>query len=288
MTPARAGGTLVDTYERESSGCESIREHGPRQPQTNVHPTRTRTLQPLESSTTNSAPLGGSSQRQRALAQLCRAWNPHCSRPRSPHLSRRVILSALPRGILVAPVRDDEQLLAQMVSGSCEAFEELYSRYHHEAYRMAWLVCRGHEASEEAVQDAFAAVWRGRAGYEPARGMVAPWLFSLVRYRAIDVARENRKHASRRAAQACVDLWSSNGNVAEALIARDDAAALRSRLTGLPELQREVIVLAYYGELSHSEIATKLGLSAGTVKGRMRLGISKLRRASAVNWHAGR
>jgi len=188
----------------------------------------------------------------------------------------------------VTPVRDDEELLAQMVSGSREAFEELYSRYHHEAYRMAWLVCRGRESSEEAVQDAFAAVWRGRAGYEPARGMVAPWLFSLVRYRAIDVARENRKHALRRAPEEGVDLRGSPGNVAEGLIARDDAADLRSQLAGLPDLQREVVVLAYYGEMSHSEIAIKLGLPAGTVKGRMRLGISKLRRASAVNRHTGR
>lgn len=164
-----------------------------------------------------------------------------------------------------------------MVSGSREAFEELYSRHHHEAYRMAWLVCRGHESSEEAVQDAFAAVWRGRARYEPARGMVAPWLFSLVRYRAIDVARENHKHASRRAPDQTADPRSSPGNIAEALIARDDAADLRSQLAGLPDLQREVVVLAYYGQLSHTEIATQLELPTGTVKGRMRLGLQKLK-----------
>jgi RNA polymerase sigma-70 factor (ECF subfamily) len=116
--------------------------------------------------------------------------------------------------------------------------------------------------------------------------MVAPWLFSLVRYRAIDVARENRKHATRRAPEESADILSAPGNVADASIARNDAADLRAQLAHLPDLQREVVVLAYYGELSHSEIATKLGLPAGTVKGRMRLGIRKLRAGVAAKRHA--
>jgi RNA polymerase sigma-70 factor (ECF subfamily) len=182
-------------------------------------------------------------------------------------------------------LRDDAQLMAETVSGSGEAFAELYSRYHGRAYKVAQSVCRDRERSEDAVQEAFAAIWRGRAKYEPTRGTVARWLLMLVRYRAIDVARENQKHALRRASEESVDIRPAPGDIVETIIARDDAADLRSQLARLPDLQREVVVLAYYGELTHSEIAITLGLPAGTVKGRMRLGIHKLRADAGAGQH---
>jgi RNA polymerase sigma-70 factor (ECF subfamily) len=173
--------------------------------------------------------------------------------------------------------RDDTQLMAQIVSGSREAFEGLYSRHHRRAYKVALSVCRDHDRAEDAVQDAFAAIWRGGDKYEPRRGAVAPWLLSLVRYRAVDVARANSRHETRRALEASLETRVAAGDVIEAVVADDDAADLRARLARLPALQLEVITLAYFGELSHSEIATKLGLPTGTVKGRMRLGMHKLR-----------
>jgi RNA polymerase sigma-70 factor, ECF subfamily len=96
------------------------------------------------------------------------------------------------------------------------------------------------------------ACWSSRANYRPQQGTVAAWLLTVVRYRAIDVARS------------------------KTAVKRDDAQRLLVSLELLPDAQAEVITLAYYGQLTHTEIATHLRLPAGTVKSRMRLGLRKL------------
>jgi RNA polymerase sigma-70 factor (ECF subfamily) len=172
---------------------------------------------------------------------------------------------------------DDELLMAQVKAGSVEAFEELYERYRGRAYRVAWSVCHDPSRSEDAVQEAFISVWSDRAKYLPQRGTVAAWLLTAVRYRAIDASRRDRKHSDRRAPAQRIDLHPATENLAEQAVSRQEVHRLRVLLTQLPEAQREVVTLAFYGELSHTEIATALDLPAGTVKGRMRLGLQKLR-----------
>lgn len=171
----------------------------------------------------------------------------------------------------------DAHLMTQIVSGSANAFEQLYDRYCPRAYAVAASVCRDAGHTEEAVQEAFISVWHNRSIYRVQRGTVASWLMCVVHYRAIDVARRSGRHASRRADEEAIECYHAPANLAERVFARDRAARLRAQLDQLPKAQREVIALAYYGQLTHAEIATQLALPPGTVKGRMRLGLQKLR-----------
>jgi RNA polymerase sigma-70 factor (ECF subfamily) len=186
-------------------------------------------------------------------------------------------ISAAQDARAAAAVHYDAQLMKRIESGSTEAFEELYDRYSPRAYGVAWWVCHEHGRAEEAVQEAFMSIWRSRTGYTPGRGTVAAWLLTTVRYRAIDVVRRNTKHADRRSDQHLLDTHPAAGDIAEQTANRDEAHRLHGLLTTLPDTQREVVTLAYFGQMSHTEIATALDLPTGTIKGRMRLGLQKLR-----------
>ena len=143
-------------------------------------------------------------------------------------------------------VIDDEGLLAEIAAGSPEAFEQLYHRFYAEAYRVAWSVCRDNGRAEEAVQEAFLATWRSAGTYRSELGLVSAWLLSMVRYRAIDVARSNGKHTGKRAAEEETAAHSLPGVLADQVVDRDSAAELKARLALLPDAQREVITLAFY------------------------------------------
>jgi RNA polymerase sigma-70 factor, ECF subfamily len=171
----------------------------------------------------------------------------------------------------------DAELMGLIESGSIVAFECLYDRYSHRAYRVALSVCRERGRAEEAVQDAFIAIWRNKTPYRPERGAVAAWLLSSVRYRAIDTARRHHTHIKRRADESSINADRFAADPDERAVADVEAAHLHTLLNQLPDAQREVITLAFYGQLTHTEIATRLQLPTGTVKGRMRLGLEKLR-----------
>lgn len=172
----------------------------------------------------------------------------------------------------------DGELMVQAIDGSVKAFGELYDRYRGRAYRVALAVCRDSGLAQDAVQEAFLAVWRSRASYCPQRGTVAAWLLSSVHYRAIDIMRHHARQLSRRASdEDHAKDRPAPGDVCEQVIRRAGTAAVLAALSQLPVAQQEVIALAVYGELSHTEIAAHLGLPVGTVKGRMRLGLHKLR-----------
>jgi RNA polymerase sigma-70 factor (ECF subfamily) len=172
---------------------------------------------------------------------------------------------------------DDGELMAKVSAGSVASFGDLYDRYCDRAYRVARAVCRDDGRAQEAVQDGFLSVWNSRASYRPQQGTVAAWLLTVVRYRAIDIVRSDRKHVSRRASGDQCEWRSTVEDPWETAVKHDDAQRLQASLAMLPDAQAEVVTLAYYGELSHTEIAAQLGLPTGTVKGRMRLGLQKLR-----------
>lgn len=178
-----------------------------------------------------------------------------------------------------ADVNSDRQLMSDLDAGSLNAFAELYDRYCHRAYRLAFSICRDDGCAQDAVQEAFLSVWKNPASYRPHRGTVAAWLLTVVRYRAIDLTRRNARHEVRRTSGDLLDVRSSLEDVADAVIRRDHARSVRVSLTQLPDVQQEVIALAFYGQLTHTEIAAQLQVPAGTVKGRMRLGMQKLRRS---------
>jgi RNA polymerase sigma-70 factor (ECF subfamily) len=170
----------------------------------------------------------------------------------------------------------DCELMSRVSAGSVDSFVGLYDRYRDRAYRTARSVCHDDGGAQEAVQEGFLSVWNSRANYHPDRGSVAAWLLTVIRYRAIDVARGNHRHVSRLAGEDQLTSRFLVDDPVELAVKRDDAQRLRASLALLPGAQAEVITLAYYGQLSHSEIAAHLGLPTGTVKGRMRLGLQRL------------
>ena len=175
------------------------------------------------------------------------------------------------------PAVRDGELMAQVQAGSTDAFEVLYQRYHARSHQLARSVCHDRGYSEDAVQEAFIAIWRRRDTYRAQDGSVAAWLLTVVRNRAIDAVRHHDRHATRRADHDRLDGHPAPDDVAGQVAARAETERLRPLLAEIPEAQREVITLAFYGELSHTEIAARLELPPGTVKGRMRLGLDKLR-----------
>jgi|ERR1700729_1988365 len=172
-------------------------------------------------------------------------------------------------------VSEDEQLMEQVKSGSIEAFGELYDRYCDRAYRVAWWVCYDHHRAEETVQGTFLSIWHSQTLYQSEVGTVAAWLLTTVHYRAIDILRRHTKDAGRRDGEDTLDAHFVSGY--NQVVNHKDACRLGKLLNRLPDAQREVITLAFYGKLTHTEIATALQLPAETVKGRMRLGLERLR-----------
>jgi RNA polymerase sigma-70 factor (ECF subfamily) len=174
---------------------------------------------------------------------------------------------------------DDQWLMSQVKGGDVDAFEVLYDRYNARAYRVAWSICHDKERAKDVIQEAFLGIWKGRASYRSERGTVAAWLLTAVRYRAIDVVRRDHKHAGGRADEPTLVAHPTSEELAEQVTNREEARRLQALLIRLPDAQREVIRLAFYGELTHTEIAAALELPAGSIKGRMRLGLHKLRDA---------
>ncbi len=172
----------------------------------------------------------------------------------------------------------DEELMELVQDGEVRAFEVIFDRHASAAFSLAYRMCGRPAMAEDIVQESFVSLWRSSAAYDAARGSVRTWVLSVVRTRAIDAYR-------RESAKATSDL--DEQRVAERLPApeltdreverRDDARQVRDALKGLPADQRQVIELAFFGGFSHSQIAEMLKLPAGTVKGRMRLGLSKMR-----------
>jgi RNA polymerase sigma-70 factor (ECF subfamily) len=169
--------------------------------------------------------------------------------------------------------------MAEIGVGSTDAFGELYDRYSARAFRVARSVCHDYGTAEDAVQDAFVSIFRTRTSYRSQRGTVGAWVMMVVLSRAIDASRVQAKHWTRRASYETAGGVPGSDDVADEAGTRIDAGRVRSALSELPEMQREAITLAYYGGLTHTEIADRLGLPFGTVKGRIRLGMHKLRRA---------
>jgi RNA polymerase sigma-70 factor (ECF subfamily) len=173
----------------------------------------------------------------------------------------------------------DEDLMQLVRQHDAAAFEIVYERHSTAAFSLAYRMMGARNAAEDVVQEAFINLWRSGARYDRARGSVRTWLLGIVHNRSIDALRRNLVHDRRRAG--------SDDGLAERLEARErtdveaarnsEAREVRTALDTLPAEQSRVIELAYYGGFSHSEIAKALDTPIGTVKGRMRLGLEKMR-----------
>jgi RNA polymerase sigma-70 factor (ECF subfamily) len=137
-------------------------------------------------------------------------------------------------------------------------------------------------SAEDITQEAFLSIWRSRLRYDQARGSVRTWVLGIVHNRAIDALRRSVVHDRRRETMDGVEERFESGDRTDVEAARrEEARSVRSALATLPDDQRRTIELAYFGGFSHSQIAELLDEPVGTVKGRMRLGLEKLRRQLA-------
>lgn len=168
----------------------------------------------------------------------------------------------------------DEALLAQMALGDERALAELYDRFGRVAYGLAVRVLRDRTLAEDAVQDAFLGAWRTAAGFDPTRGTVSTWLMTLVHRRAVDLVRREDRRKTDVLDDAPI---ASSGTTDEEAALREERRRVQSALARLPSDQREALELAYYGGLTQSELAERLGVPLGTVKSRVFAGLGKLR-----------
>lgn len=171
----------------------------------------------------------------------------------------------------------DDELVLRVAGGDSVALGELYDRYGRLAYGLAYRILGDATSAEDAVQEAFLGVWRSAAGYDVARGTARAWLMTSVRNRCIDVLRGPRRLSKLdEPIDDAFDLQSDD-NVWETVLQRLQAHDVRRALDNLPEDQRTTINLAYFGGLTHAQIAAQMRVPLGTVKGRMRLALEKLR-----------
>ena len=160
-----------------------------------------------------------------------------------------------------------------------EAFEVFYDRHGGAAYSLAYRILGDRTAAEDCIQEAFISIWRSGGRFDPTRGSVRSWTLSIVRNRAIDALRSKAGKAPKLtfdddeilAARPAAD------RVEDEAILHETAGEVRGALAKLPEEQSKCIELAYFGGFSQSEIAGILNLPLGTVKGRTRLGLEKIR-----------
>ena len=180
----------------------------------------------------------------------------------------------------------DEELMPLVAASDAEAFEVILERHADAAFSLAYRMCGRRTTAEDVAQEAFLALWRSGARYDRTRGSVRTWALGIVHNRAVDALRRSGVRARRQAgAEGVEDTLEAPGRTDE--LALDNAAAgeIRTALDTLPADQRRVIELAYFGGFTHTEIASMLDAPIGTVKGRMRLGLQKLR-AELRGWEA--
>src|SRR6266542_1737370 len=172
----------------------------------------------------------------------------------------------------------DEDLMQLVRRGDAQAFEVVYDRHATAAFSLAYRMTGTRNTAEDVVQEAFLSIWRSGGRYDRARGSVRTWVLGIVHNRAIDALRRSVVHDRRRASDEGIEeRFEARERTEVEAARREEAKQIRGMLEALPEDQSRVIELAYFGGFTHSEIAEMLGAPIGTVKGRMRLGLEKLR-----------
>lgn len=176
-----------------------------------------------------------------------------------------------------AATPSDDALMQALAARDLNALATLYDRYGRVAYALAYRVLGEPEAAEDVVHDAFISAWRGAASFKSERGNVRGWLLSIAHHRAVDVLR--RKTTFRPAPLEAAEHRPAEDDTAAEGIRNVEHASVRAALEALPPAQRRTIELAYFGGYTHVELAELMGVPLGTVKGRVRIGLQKLRRA---------
>jgi RNA polymerase sigma-70 factor (ECF subfamily) len=171
----------------------------------------------------------------------------------------------------------DEDLISLVEAADAEAFATLYDRHSRAAFSLAYRMMGERQASEDLTQDAFLKVWRSAKSYRAERGSVRTWILSIVHNRGID---QIRSQASRRRTQDKIEASAPRSQPSEAFaetLRNSQRDQVREALDTLPPEQLKILELAYFSGYTHVEISDLLRLPLGTVKGRMRLGLKKIR-----------
>jgi RNA polymerase sigma-70 factor (ECF subfamily) len=171
----------------------------------------------------------------------------------------------------------DEELISLVEVGDAQAFTVLYDRHARAAYSLAYRMMSERQAAEDLLQDALLKVWRAAGTYRPERGSVRTWILSIVHNRAID---QLRSLASRRRTQKKVEASAPRSQPSDAFSEawrNTQREQVREALGTLPPEQLKILELAYFSGYTHVEISELLGVPLGTVKGRMRLGLKKIK-----------
>jgi RNA polymerase sigma-70 factor, ECF subfamily len=170
--------------------------------------------------------------------------------------------------------RSDEEILEAIANGDDQGLAELYDRFGRIAYGLAYRVLRDQALAEDAVQEAFLAIWRSADGYRRERAKPSTWILTLVHRRAVDLVRREDRRRGEPLEEA---PEASGASVPEEADLREKRTAVQAALQALPEDQRQALELAYYGGFTQSELAERLGVPLGTVKSRMFAGLTRLR-----------
>jgi len=174
----------------------------------------------------------------------------------------------------------DEDVMQYVRRGDARAFEVVYERHSSAAFSLAYRMMGSRSGAEDVTQDAFLSLWRSGARYDRTRGSVRTWVLGIVHHRAIDALRRATVHDKRRAGDEGIEeRFEARERTDVEAARREEAGAVRGALSSLPADQSQVIELAYFGGFTHTEIADMLDAPVGTVKGRMRLGLKKMRGA---------
>jgi RNA polymerase sigma-70 factor (ECF subfamily) len=174
----------------------------------------------------------------------------------------------------------DAHLLQRVAAGDQNAFGELYDRFSGPLYGTALRIVREPAEAQDVVHDVFVTLWEKAATFESSRGNAFSWAVTLVRNRAIDRVRMQRRRAELLAESAPVDLGLDERQPqsgSEAAASSDEARAIREAVGALPAEQKRALELAYFGGLTQEQIAQQLQEPLGTVKARIRRGLVKLR-----------
>ena len=173
----------------------------------------------------------------------------------------------------------DEDLLTLVGEKDQVAFEAVYDRFERRAFSLAYRILGQQSLTEDAVQEALLSVWRSGHRYDAARGSAGAWILGIVRNRSIDVLRSKASNTPDldHDDDATLEGWESAEKTDETALRNETQREVRAVLDDLPEKQSKVIRLAFFGGFSQTEISDMLDLPLGTVKGRMRLGLEKVR-----------
>ena len=181
---------------------------------------------------------------------------------------------------LVREIRraEEAELLARIVARDERAVEALYARYSGPLYSLAYQVTGADRFAQDVVQEVFVAVWKDAARFDPAKGSVGPWLFSLARHKAIDLVRREQ-NVRKRTAEVDMELEVAPDDVDHTAWLNLRRDRVRDAIAQLTEPQRTALELAFFAGLTHVEVAERLGIPLGTAKTRIRTALLKLRDA---------